>query len=76
MDGLERVGRIPGVRSVTLHRPPDTEIDWRTGTNEYVYSVLGVAGDYDELRLISRIAETAVHMRFDEAPSRLGALLD
>jgi len=74
--GLERIGQMPGVRSVTLHRPPETDIDWRTGTNEYIYSVLGVAEDYDQLRLIARIAETAVHMRFEEAPSRFDALLD
>jgi biotin carboxylase len=76
VDGLERVGRIQGVQSVTLHRPPGTEIDWRTGTNEYIYSVLGVADDYDQLRLIARIAETAVHVRFEETQSRLDALLD
>ena len=74
VEGLERVGRLPGARSATLHRPPGTEIDWRTGTNDYVYSVLGVADDYDQLREVARVAETDVHVEFEEVPSPLDAL--
>ena len=75
VDGLAQVGRISGVRSVALHREPGTEIDWRTGTNDYVYSVVGVARDYDQLRDIARIAGTTVEMRFENAPSPSGAVL-
>ena len=74
VEGLERVSPLPGARSVTLHRPPGTDIDWRTGTNDYVYSVLGVADDYDQLRDVARAAETTVLLRFELASSPLGAV--
>ena len=71
VEGLERVSRLPGAQSATLHRPPGTDIDWRTGTNDYVYSVLGVADDYDQLRDVARVAEATVRLRFDLASSPL-----
>ena len=74
VEGLERVSRLPGARSATLHRPPGTDIDWRTGTNDYVYSVLGVADDYDQLRDVARVAEATVRLRFELASSPLGAV--
>ena len=74
VEGLERVNRLPGARSATLHRPPGTAIDWRTGTDDYVYSVLGVADDYDQLRAVARVAEATVRLRFELASSALGAL--
>ena len=67
VEGLEQIGRLPGAPTATLHRPPGTEIDWRTGTNDYVYAVIGVARDYDQLRTIHRMAEATVRMRFEEA---------
>ena len=74
VEGLERVSRLPGARSATLHRPPGTDIDWRTGTNDYVYSVLGVADDYDQLRDVARVAQAIVRLRFEEASSPLDAV--
>jgi biotin carboxylase len=66
VDGLERIGGLPGAPTATLHRRPGSEIDWRTGTNDYVYSVIGVASDYDELRLIHRISDETVRMQFED----------
>jgi biotin carboxylase len=65
VEGLERVSGFPGGPTATLHRSVGTEIDWRTGTNDYVYSVIGVARDYDQLRAINRLAQATVHMRFE-----------
>lgn len=65
VEGLERIGHVPGAPTGTLHRPPGTEIDWRTGTNDYVYSVIGVAQNYDELRSIRDMAERTVHLQFE-----------
>jgi biotin carboxylase len=66
VENLEQIGQLPGAPTATLHRPPGTEIDWRTGTNDYVYSVTGVAQDYDQLRMINKIAGARVQMRFEE----------
>jgi biotin carboxylase len=65
VEGVERIGQLPGAPAGTLHRPPGTEIDWRTGTNDYVYSVIGVARTYDQLRSIKEMARTTVHMQFE-----------
>jgi biotin carboxylase len=65
VEGLERIGHLPGAPAGTLHRPPGTEVDWRTGTNDYVYSVIGVAQSYDELRKIRTMADATVHMQFE-----------
>jgi biotin carboxylase len=66
VEGLERIGDLPSAPTATLHRQPGSEIDWRTGTNDYVYSVIGVAEDYDQLRTIHRMSEATVHMQFEE----------
>jgi biotin carboxylase len=66
IEGLEHISELPGAPTATLHRPPGTEIDWRTGTNDYIYSVIGVAKDYDELRVIHQMAEAGVHMQFED----------
>ena len=71
VEGVEFIGQLPGVPTGTLHRPPGTEIDWRTGTNDYVYSVIGVAQTYDQLRSIREMAGTTVHMQFEN--ENLGA---
>jgi biotin carboxylase len=66
IEGLERINQLPGTPIATLHRPPGTEIDWRTGTNDYIYSVIGMAKDYDELRVIHQTAEAGVHVQFED----------
>ncbi len=76
VEGLDEISRLPGAPAATLHRSPGTEIDWRTGTNDYVYSVVGVASDYDELRTIARVSEETVHMEFEEASPQFSAVLD
>jgi biotin carboxylase len=65
VEGLTKIGQLPGAPTATLHRPPGAEIDWRTGTNDYIYSVIGVAQDNEQLRAIRRMAETSVDMRFE-----------
>ncbi len=70
VENLEQIGQLPGAPTATLHRPPGTEIDWRTGTNDYVYSVIGVAQDYNQLRMINKSAGAMVQMRFEEVRNR------
>ena len=45
--GLDRLAELPGVHSVTLSRQPGDAVDWRKGSHEYVFSVIGAAADYD-----------------------------
>jgi biotin carboxylase len=76
VEGLDEIGRLPGGPAATLHRPPGTEIDWRTGTNDYIYAIVGVADSYDELRTVARASEEMVRMEFEAATSSLTAVLD
>ncbi len=49
VDGLDELGEYPGVKSVFLNRKPGDEIDWRKGSHEYVFSVIGAAPDHQGL---------------------------
>ncbi len=46
LDGLDEVGRLPGVSSVFMHHPPGTELDARHGTRTYLCAVVGLAEDH------------------------------
>jgi biotin carboxylase len=63
--GLENIRHLPGAPTAVLHRPPGAKIDWRTGTDDYVYSVIGVARDHDELRTVSGLIADTVEMQFE-----------
>jgi biotin carboxylase len=76
VEGLDEISRLPGAPAATLHRPPGTEIDWRTGTNDYVYAVVGVAHSYDELRTVAQGSKEMVRMEFGSARPSLSAVLD
>lgn len=76
VEGLDEISRLPGAPAATLHRPPGTEIDWRTGTNDYVYAVVGVAHSYEELRTVAQASKESVRMEFEAATPTLSAVLD
>jgi D-alanine-D-alanine ligase-like ATP-grasp enzyme len=58
IDGLDRLAAYPGVDAVALSRSPGDEVDWRKGSHEYVYSVLGnVPTHQDMLALQQFIAD-------------------
>lgn len=61
VEGLEAVSDLPGVLSVNLRRKPGDEVDWRLGSDEEVFEVVGAAADLDDLR--------AVRHRIDELVS-------
>lgn len=59
VEGLEEAGTLPGVRAVTLHRGPDSPLDWRMGNHDYVFSVAGAVSGYDAVRnLYRQVGET------------------
>jgi biotin carboxylase len=61
VDGLDRLAEYPGVSSVFLSRQPGDAVDWRKGSHEYVWSVLGNAPDHDGVLALQRfIAEEVV----------------
>jgi hypothetical protein len=58
--GLDKVSAYPGVDSVSLNRRPGAEVDWRLGSHEYVYAVLGRAPDYDAVRALQDFVDEEV----------------
>jgi biotin carboxylase len=58
--GLDRLAEFPGVDAVSLSRQPGDEVDWRKGSHEYVYSVLGAAPDYEGVLAVQQFIEEAV----------------
>ncbi|MDA8315416.1 MAG: hypothetical protein M0010_09630 [Actinomycetota bacterium] len=59
-EGLDEVGKIEGVSSVSLNRPAGSRLDWRLGNRDYVFAVLGSARDHrsllDTIQQISQVA--------------------
>ncbi|MDA8360000.1 MAG: hypothetical protein M0Z95_27700, partial [Actinomycetota bacterium] len=59
-EGLDEVGKIEGVSSVSLNRPAGSRLDWRLGNRDYVFAVLGSARDHrsllDTIQQISKVA--------------------
>jgi biotin carboxylase len=64
VDGLDRLGAYPNVRTVFLNRQPGDDIDWRKGSHEYVYSVIGGAPDHEGLRRVLRFVDDEVAVTY------------
>ncbi|HET6507534.1 MAG TPA: ATP-grasp domain-containing protein [Baekduia sp.] len=57
IDGLDELRARPGVSQVVLNFGPGSEIDWRLGTDECVFTVEGVAADHEALLAMRRAVE-------------------
>ena len=60
VEGLDRLGAQPGVDGVSLSRQAGSEIDWRKGSHEYVFSVLGTAPDHKGVLEVKRFIDDEV----------------
>jgi len=65
IEGLDRLAALSGVNEVFVNRLPGDPIDWREGTRHYIYSVHGVAADYDELLEIDRFIHEEVSIAYE-----------
>jgi hypothetical protein len=63
--GLDVLAKLPGVDSVTLSRRPGSAVDWRLGSHEYVYAVLGVAPDHGAVRGVQDFIDHNVVIEYD-----------
>jgi hypothetical protein len=64
VDGLDRLAEYDGVASVTLSRQPGDAVDWRKGSHEYVYAVIGAAADYDAVRAVQQFIDEEVTITY------------
>jgi biotin carboxylase len=64
VEGLDRLGEYPGVQTVFLNRKPGDDIDWRKGSHEFVYSVIGAAPDYGSLLAVKQFLDEKVTVTY------------
>lgn len=65
VDGLDAVADYPGVDSVNLSRQSGDAVDWRLGSHEYVFSVLGAAPDYESVRALEAFIDDKVTVTYE-----------
>jgi biotin carboxylase len=65
IEGLDELRALPGVDTVFLARPPGDEVDWRKGSHEFVFSVVGAADDHQGALAVKRFIDKEVKMTFD-----------
>ena len=65
VEGLTELGDLPGVDSVFLARRPGDDVDWRKGSHQYVFSVVGAADDYEGVLALKRFVDEEVTMTFE-----------
>jgi hypothetical protein len=64
IDGLDRLAGYPGVDAVTLSRPPGEEVDWRKGSHEYVFSVIGTVPTHEDMGALQAFVDDEVTVRY------------
>jgi biotin carboxylase len=65
VSGLDKVANYPGVDSVALNRRPGAEVDWRLGSHEYIFAVLGRAPDHDAVRAMQDFVDEEVEIVYE-----------
>jgi biotin carboxylase len=64
VEGLDRLAEYPGVSSVFLSRQPGDAVDWRKGSHEYVWSVLGNAPDHKGVLALQQFIAEEVNVTY------------
>jgi hypothetical protein len=65
IEGLDELATYPGVDAVSLSRQPGDEVDWRKGSHEYVFSVLGSVSQYEDMRALQQFVDDQVVVTYD-----------
>jgi glutathione synthase/RimK-type ligase-like ATP-grasp enzyme len=65
VEGLDVVAEQDGVDAVSLSRQPGDAVDWRLGSHEYVFSVLGAAPDYESVRALEARIDDKVIVTYE-----------
>jgi biotin carboxylase len=64
IDGIATVSDHPAVDTVSVHRGPGADLDWRDGTRTHLMAVVGSAGNYEELRAVDRLLHQEVSVTY------------
>jgi biotin carboxylase len=64
IDGIATVSDHPAVDTVSVHRGPGADLDWRDGTRTHLMAVVGSADDYEELQAVDRLLHQEVTVTY------------
>ena len=64
IDGIATVSDHPAVDTVSVHRGPGADLDWRDGTRTHLMAVVGSAGDYEEPQAVDRLLHQEVTVTY------------
>ena len=64
IDGIATVSDHPAVDTVSVHRGPGADLDWRDGTRTHLMAVVGSASDYEELQAVDRLLHQEVTVTY------------
>jgi len=64
VENLDRLGEYPGVKTIFLNRKPGDAVDWRKGSHEYVFSVMGAAPDHEGVLAVQRFIDEHVKVTY------------
>jgi hypothetical protein len=62
--GLDRLAEHPDVDSVFLNRRQGDSVDWRKGSQEFVFSTVGAAADHRGVLAVQRFIDEEVRITF------------
>jgi hypothetical protein len=65
VEGLDRLAEYPGVDAVALSRQPGDEVDWRKGSHEYVFSVLGNVPQHEDMAKLEQFIANEVTVTYE-----------
>jgi biotin carboxylase len=64
VESLDPVAEYPGVQTVSLSRQPGDEVDWRKGSHQYIFTVIGAAPDHKGVMAVRQLAEEEVQITY------------
>jgi len=64
IEGINTVSDHPTVDTVSVHRGPGADLDWRDGTRTHLIAVVGAAQDYAELQAVDRLLHQEVSVTY------------
>jgi len=69
ISGLDRLAAVPGVADISVHHPPGDSIDWRRGSQSFVFAAFGTVSGYDELRGVDTFIREQVEIGYEDQDS-------
>ncbi len=73
IEGIDAVGRLPGIESIVVHHNPGAELDASQGTRTYLFAVVGHAADHAGVAAMhERIGREIIAVYEHDRSTRLG----